>query len=378
MEIKTGQNVFTSALDRIYSLYKKGKVVVSFSAGKDSGVCLELAIIAARKAGKLPVHVLMRDEEIMLPGTYEYAERVANRKEVDFKWIIANQPIINIFNRKMPYFWVFDPQLDSSEWVRQPPDCAEYIEEKGIQALVSKKRYEMPEDRDLFSIMGLRANESMARRMGIFSKGGFLNQHRDHAGAYRATPIYDWKDGDVWKFIHDYGFDYNHAYDVMYRMGIARQRMRIAPPTMTTAAVNDLGVYKQAWPRWFNRVEERCPGMRTTAMFGRRAVHPIRRHGESWKDCYHRTCIDDAPEWISERAIKIMKAIQLRHTSHSTENLPESLRCNRCGSLLASWMQMAKAMYTGDPFSLKQKWAKPVEPEFFREGSGVWGGDPTW
>lgn len=102
-KLHTGENVFQAALNRLASLFEAGhRVVVSFSAGKDSGVCLELALMVAREYGALPLSVVMRDEEIMFPGTFEYADRVAQRPEVDFHWVVANQPIINVFSREEP------------------------------------------------------------------------------------------------------------------------------------------------------------------------------------------------------------------------------------------------------------------------------------
>ena len=72
-----GLNVFDQAIDRLVKEYKDGhRIVVSFSGGKDSTVCLELCIIAATMTNRLPVDVVMRDEEIMHPGTYEYCERI--------------------------------------------------------------------------------------------------------------------------------------------------------------------------------------------------------------------------------------------------------------------------------------------------------------
>ena len=108
IRVQNGKDVFTSALDRLVELYSKpeDEAVVSFSAGKDSMVVLEMAILAATETDRLPVKVLMRDEEIMFPGTYEYAERVAARPEVDFHWIYASQPILNVFNRENPFIWV--------------------------------------------------------------------------------------------------------------------------------------------------------------------------------------------------------------------------------------------------------------------------------
>src|SRR5574340_797127 len=107
------KTVFDASLDRLIEVYEQGhRLVVSFSAGKDSGVVLEMAILAATLTNRLPVEVIMRDEEIMFPGTFEYAERIAARPEVKFHWVYANQPVINVFNRERPYWWVFDPQLE--------------------------------------------------------------------------------------------------------------------------------------------------------------------------------------------------------------------------------------------------------------------------
>lgn len=93
--VKLDKTVFDSAIDRVVSAYKDGhRIVVSFSAGKDSGICLEICRIAAGLTGNLPLDVLMRDEEIMIPGTYEYAERIYNDPEIRFRWVY--QPVSSL------------------------------------------------------------------------------------------------------------------------------------------------------------------------------------------------------------------------------------------------------------------------------------------
>ena len=189
-ERKIGMSVFEAGLDRFIKMYKEGhRVVIAFSAGKDSGVCLELAILAARETGRLPVEVVMRDEEIMLPGTFEYAERTAERPEVDFNWIIANQPIINIFNRREPYFWVFDPLLSPDEWVRKPPKIARHIKEQNIEALINREQYPPDEGKTLIVALGLRCSESINRKAGLISSGSYLTKLKEGQRRYR--PIYD-------------------------------------------------------------------------------------------------------------------------------------------------------------------------------------------
>ena len=378
IRVQNGKDVFTSALDRLVELYSKpeDEVVVSFSAGKDSMVVLEMAILAATEANRLPVKVLMRDEEIMFPGTYEYAERVAARPEVDFHWIYASQPILNVFNRENPFIWVFDPLLDPDDWVRKPPDIAYKIDELNINEMITKQRF--PCDGDLWQVTGVRAAESAARRYSVFSAKGWKTKP-NRMGTRAARPVFDWKDGDVWKAVQDFDWDYNSAYDALFRNGVRASGLRIAPPTMSAAGVGLLQVAAKAWPQWFDKVAQRAPGVRTAAKFGKRAVSPVRRTGETWMDTFQRECVDEAPAWISDRSAKVASALTRMHNRHSTEPFPDTKNCRNCVGSMGAWRAVANSMYSGDPFSMKVGKLVPfMEPEFFRAGSGTWGGSPTY
>jgi predicted phosphoadenosine phosphosulfate sulfurtransferase len=181
----------------------------------------------------------------------------------------------------------------------------------------------------------------------------------------------------VWKAIADNGWDYNKAYDSMTRFGIGSRAQRIAPPTMTAAGIPLLGMAIKAWPAWFDKLERRCPGMRTVAQFGRRAVYPTRKLGETWQECYWRENVEEAPDWIAERCKRAVELVLKNHRAHSTQPYPEATNCPRCGTL-GNWMRMAKDLYMGDPFALKVGRLGALEPEFFREGAGVWGGTPSF
>lgn len=377
-ERKIGINVFEAGLNRILKLYKEGhRVVVSFSGGKDSGVCLELAIIAAKMTGNLPVDVMMRDEEIMLPGTFEYSERIAQRPEVRFHWLIANQPITNCFNRVMPYFWVFDPLLSPDKWVRKPPSYAEYIDMLCIDGLITEKTYPSQKGKYVVNIMGLRCSESINRKAGLISSGSCLTKLIN--GRRNCRPIYDWMDSDIWRAIYENKWDYNHAYDMMFRYKLPLAQMRIAPPTLVAAGTANLQMAYKAWPKWFYRVSERLPGVREIAMFGRIAVEPIRKTGESWKDTFMRECIgSDTPAWIIPRAEAVMKFMLARHRMHSGDGeFPQIRNCHKCGKI-GSWKALGRYMYGGDPFCLSQDILSYIEPEFFRKGAGYWYGSPTF
>ena len=372
-----GTDVFNEALDRMIAVYQAGhRVVVSFSAGKDSNICLELAILAATATNRLPVEVVMQDEEIALPGTYEYAERTAARPEVDFHWVYSCQPMVNVANRAQPYWWVFDPLLDPEDWVRQPPSFARRIPNLNLFSMVTPEHFPPPKGKDLMVVIGLRVQESSNRRAGLHSSGGYLTKPTKE-GFIKCRPIYDWTDGDVWKAIRDYGWDYNRAYDTMHRMGVPRHRLRIAPPTMNHHGIKDLEIGRQAWPRWFDRVCRRLPGVRSAVQFGLRAVTPQRRLGETWEQCYQRTCIDEAPEWIAERAVKLRADRLAKHGRHATTDYPQATACSLCDKGLNNWKKLCFAIYGGDPYSTRVGNILPwVEPEFFRPGAGTWEGSP--
>lgn len=386
---RLGRTVLDESMDRLRSVMGAGnRIVVACSGGKDSTVCVELSAMVAEELGYGPIDVVVQEEEVNFPGTYEYLERLAQRPDINMHWLVMQQPMINIFNREQPYFWVMDPLLSPDDWVRKPPAFAEFVREKDINQMVVPRRFpvevgpaqgaanvswtQAPPGQKLVKVLGLRASESVNRLFGIHSSGGYMTGG-DKLGVFSCRPIYDWSDADVWRFMSEFKLDYNKAYDTMRVMGVATKNLRLAPPTMNGAGVAHLNLSARAWPKWFDRVCTRLPGVRTAAQFGVRVVSPQRRLGETWEQCFYRECVEEAPEWIRDRSLQVVDYVQKRHGRHATTPLPETKGC-RCLANLGSWEMLARVMWSGDPYSVRTGGILPyVEPEFFRPGAGTWG-----
>jgi 3'-phosphoadenosine 5'-phosphosulfate sulfotransferase (PAPS reductase)/FAD synthetase len=358
------QDVYSASVDRMVRLYAGGhRVVVSASGGKDSTVCVEICRIAARMTDRLPVEVHHRDDEVMLPGTFEYLERLAQDPEIDMHHWYSGEPVGYWFCRSIPFYWPFDPEVPPEQWVRRPPAHAERVVEH-LPWYVNATRFPPPPGKQLISVLGLRAQESPWRRLGIHSSGGYLTR-QNRVGAVVARPIYDWTDRDVWRFIAQTGSDYNRAYDVMVAAGIPGQRLRISSIGIVVSSLYDHPKLANAFPGWARKLEKRLGrDVGRIAELGAGALRPDRQLGESWTETVRRECIDHAPAWIAARTAEVVSRAVEEHGAHAGgAGLPDETPCQECGAY-GSYRVIARRLYWGDPWP--GGWPGNVRPEQFR------------
>jgi len=193
------QYIFNEASEFIKNTahtYPIENVVISFSGGKDSTVTADLTIRALSNPSL--VHIF-GDTTLEFPLTIEYTERF---KKNNPKAILKTAK-----NKEQDFYEVckdIGPPARMLRWC-----CSMF--KTGPIARVLNSLYR---DVDILSFYGMRKSESVSR-----SK---YNRVEDNAELVKiqkqkvASPIFNWKDIDVWLYILSEGTDFNDAYRLGY------------------------------------------------------------------------------------------------------------------------------------------------------------------
>ena len=185
-----------SFIRKASSKYPRECVVISFSGGKDSTVTADLTLKALGDPSL--VHIF-GNTTLEFPVTIEYAERFrkANPKAI-FKTAI---------NREQDFYEMckdIGPPARMLRW------CCSMFKTGPITRVLSN----MYRDNDILTFYGIRKCESVSR-----SK---YNRIEDNAESVKiqkqtvASPIFLWKDIDIWLYILGENIDFNYAYRLGY------------------------------------------------------------------------------------------------------------------------------------------------------------------
>lgn len=348
----TAQSVLDKALERINTLYDRfDKVVVSFSGGKDSTVCLNLALMVARERGRLPLDVYTFDEEAIHPPTVDYLARVAASPEVRFRWYCIPVKHRNACSRRVPYWYPWNPN-ERALWVRQPPPGAIMRMpgfKKGMTMPDCAPMVYGPEHGMVADVRGIRAQESIRRFRMVSMKlqdnwiAGPRNGH-NHA----ASPIYDWTTEDVWMAAREFGWDYNRTYDVFDKAGVTPHQQRVCPP-YGEEPLGGLHQYAECWPDLWHKMIARVPGATTAARYARTELYGYGGieppPGKTW-----RTWFEDLLKLWPEKQQRIIRGnvaemIELHTRKTGGRPMPEEAYDPLSG---CSWKFLCEVAIRGD------------------------------
>lgn len=326
------KNCVDAAKERIeYCFDNFDNVVVSFSGGKDSTACLNLALEIARHKKKLPLKVITFDEEAIPPETVEYQQRVCEIDDIDFDWYCVPIQHRNACSSKQQHWYPWAPE-DKHKWVRDLPKTA-ITEYKGFKrdGIVDQVPRLFPGTQGtVASIMGIRTQESMTRYRTIASKRGAKAFMTPHPSKYimNCYPIYDWTADDVWLAPKEFGWDYNRAYDVMTMAGMPLSLQRCCPP-YGEQPIRGLWRFKTCWPELWGKMVDRVHGAATaaryanTGMYGCSIKDDDLPEGMTWQE-YTMQTLSRLPDGAKKEVANVLKQCLGIHRSRSKNPMPES------------------------------------------------------
>ncbi len=176
--------------------YPSENIVVSFSGGKDSTVTADLTVRALSNPSV--VHIF-GDTTLEFPLTTEYAQRFRkNNPKAIFK--VAK-------NKEQDFYSVCDDIGPPARMLRW---CCSMFKTGPITRVLNSLYL----DTNILTFYGIRKSESVSR-----SK---YNRVEDNAEAVKiqkqkvASPIFSWKDIDIWLYILSENVDFNDAYRLGY------------------------------------------------------------------------------------------------------------------------------------------------------------------
>lgn len=280
------ENVYEASLRRIAYIFDEFEnVLVAFSGGKDSGVCLNLCYDYAKEhelLDKLAMYHM--DYEAQYQMTTDYVTETFERfNDIKRFWLCL--PVAADCSCRMDAgTWTVWERNKKDLWVRDMPEYEYVITEDNCPF----KMYEGQLDYDVQEnfccwfgqkfgktavIIGIRTTESLNRYRAIKSdKKVNVYKHKSYLIAkdhntINAYPIYDWETSDIWVYNARFKKPYNRLYDLYFQAGLSIEQMRVANP-FHSCGTETLRLYKVIDPVNWGKMVSRVNGVCFAGIYG--------------------------------------------------------------------------------------------------------------
>ena len=309
------KNVYDAAMERIEYIFSEfDNVLVSFSGGKDSTICLNLCYDYAKKnncLNKLAMYHL--DYEAQYQMTTDFVTETFEAFEGIRKYWLCLPVEAQCACRMDGAFWTPWAKENKDIWVREMPKN-EYVINEDNAPFCVKRGLTDNENQDVFCkwfskefgktavVVGIRCQESYERQMIIYQtdhnlrykeKCWTITTHKKnptHGLVTYSYVIYDWLVEDVWCYFGKYAKLYNKLYDLFYKAGQKIGDMRVASP-FNNCAMNVLKLYKVIDPNNWGKMTGRVNGVNFAGLYGGTTAMGWKSiklpKGHTWKSyCY--------------------------------------------------------------------------------------------
>lgn len=270
-------NVYNATIRRLEYLFNEfDNVLISFSGGKDSGVCLNMAYDYAKEHNcldKLSMYHL--DYEAQYQMTTDYVDETFKEFDIRKYWLCLPVKAQCCCNMEGGH-WITWGKEKKDIWVREMPKYDYVINEDNCEFNCHQTDYEVQDNFcNWFAkkygktaiVIGIRADESLNRFRAVASKRPKKYKGNQWINQNKAYIIYDWNVEDIWIYYSRFQKKYNHLYDLYYQAGLSIEQMRVASP-FNDCASNTLKLYKVIDPSNWGKMVGRVNGVNFTSIYG--------------------------------------------------------------------------------------------------------------
>lgn len=316
-------NVYEAAQNRIKYLFDNFKnVLIAYSGGKDSTVCLEMCYDYAKSQGFLDRLAFFHiDYEAQYQHTTDFVD-LTFKKFSDVKrkyWLclpLAAQCCCNMDGGT----WTPWSQQQKEIWVRPMPEYDYVVNEGNVPFEFHENEIDY-KVQDNFAkwfesqfgstavVIGIRADESLHRYCAVKEISDKKRTDVNWITINKAYPIYDWQVQDIWVYFGRTGKPYNKLYDLYYMAGLKIDQMRVASPFNDCASAT-LHLYKVIDPNNWGKMVGRVNGVNFTCIYGNTTAMGWKSiklpAGHTWKS-YFYFLLKTLPKKTADHYYRIFK-----------------------------------------------------------------------
>ena len=279
------KTVYEAAQERIEYLFSEfDNILVAFSGGKDSSVCLHMIYDYAKDHDMVnKVAMYHIDYEAQYQMTTDYVDEVF-KQFCDIKryWLCMPAEAQCCCRMDGGTWTIWDPNKRDI-WVREMPEYDYVVNESNCPFPFKRGDTDYVMQNNISKwfgskygktaiVIGIRAAESLSRYSTV--KNEHVNNYKSikwlttiNEDTVNAYPIYDWETADIWTYNAKFDKSYNRLYDLYYQAGLTVDQMRVASP-FNDCAADTLYLYRAIDPNSWGKMVGRVNGVNFTSIYG--------------------------------------------------------------------------------------------------------------